>query len=336
MNLKRRITNKKRRDFENCTTFDLTVLKTDFKNIFAKEKFKIEENGFLYSEYIVKPKFGKGSIVEINFNCITISISQFILNSDILQFDKSDENWLQLSFLIEGEKIISLKNQTEDILYESQESYMALIESYKGHNKITGNQPFKEVKIKLSKEFLFQHGLEKGIDFKKITNNNLIIPTTEDLLNILSNLKLNYSREISSKILLEAKVLEILAIQINNYKKIKINQKNIKSDKFLKTLYKVRQFLRNNLDQNYSINHLSREFGLNENVLTTKFKKLFNCTIYQFYLEAKMTKAKELLKITQLPIYEIAEEVGYKNATHFSAAFKRYYNETPNKFRNTL
>lgn len=336
MNHKRRKTDKKRRDFENCKTLDLITLKTSFKNKVAIEKIKIEENGFLYTEYTVIPKFGQGSIIEICFNCITISISKFILHSDILQLDESDENWLQLSFLIEGEKIIHLKNESEDILYESQESYMAFIDGYKGFNKITGNQSFREVKIKLSREFLVQHGLEKGINFNKITDSNLIIPITEDLLMVFSNLELEYTKEISSKILLEAKVLEILAIQINNYKNINLNQLKIKSDKSLKVLYKVRQFLKNNLDKNYSINQLSREFGLNENLLKTKFKKLFDSTIHQFYLEAKMKKAKELLKITQLPIYEIAEEVGYKNATHFSAAFKRSYKESPKDFRNKL
>lgn len=330
------MTNKKRRDFENCKTLDLIALKTSFKNKVAIEKNKIEENGYLYTEHSVLPKFGKGSIIEVCFNCITISISKFILNSDLLQLDKSDDNWLQLSFLIEGEKIIYLKNESEDILYESQESYMAFIEGYKGFNRITGNQPFREVKIKLSKEFLIQHGLENGINFKKITDRNLIIPITEDLRMVFATLELKYTKAISSKILLEAKVLHILAIQINNYKNINSNKIHIKSDKSLKTLYKVRQFLKNNLDKNYSINQLSREFGLNENLLKTKFKKLFDSTIHQFYLNAKMKKAKELLKMTQLPIYEIAEEVGYKNATHFSAAFKRSYKESPKEYRNKL
>ena len=51
LNLKRRMTNKKRRDFENCKTLDLIALKTSFKNKVAKEKIKIEENGFLYTEF---------------------------------------------------------------------------------------------------------------------------------------------------------------------------------------------------------------------------------------------------------------------------------------------
>lgn len=49
-----------------------------------------------------------------------------------------------------------------------------------------------------------------------------------------------------------------------------------------------------------------------------------------------MTKAKDLLRGTQMPIYQIAEDVGYKNATHFSAAFKKYYGELPKQYRNFL
>lgn len=39
---------------------------------------------------------------------------------------------------------------------------------------------------------------------------------------------------------------------------------------------------------------------------------------------------------TDLPIYEIAEQIGYKNATHFSAAFKRQEGTTPKKFKTNI
>ena len=330
------MTNKKRRDFNNCKILDVRASKTSFKNTVAVQKSKIEANGLLYEEYVISKEFGVGSIVEYHFNCITISIHRFVLHSDTIIYDESNENRLQLSFLVEGEKIISFEDKNEEILYESQESYMAFIEKYKGYNRISGNQPFREVKIKLSKDFLMQHGLEKGLDLKKITDTNLIIPITNELLSVLSNLELKNIQGISRKILLEAKVLEILAIQIDNYKNVLPKSISIKSDKSLKTIYNIKQFLKNNLDKNYSINQLAREFGVNENLLKAKFKKLFNCTIQQYFIAEKMKKSKELLKVTQLPIYEIAEEIGYKNATHFSAAFKRYYQESPKKYRNKL
>jgi len=49
-----------------------------------------------------------------------------------------------------------------------------------------------------------------------------------------------------------------------------------------------------------------------------------------------LSKAKNLLKNLQLPIYQIAEDVGYKNATHFSAAFKKQFGHTPKYFRSAI
>ncbi|MDN3621262.1 MULTISPECIES: helix-turn-helix transcriptional regulator [Polaribacter] len=328
--------NKKRRDFENCKILDLEALKSNFINKIAVEKSKNKYCGFLCIEYEILQEFGVGSIIELQFNCMSILISNFLLSSDLVVLEKIEERRLQLSFLIEGEKIMSFDNSSDDILYESQESYMAFIKSFDGFYRITKSKPYREVEIKLSNEFLDQHGLNKGLIYKKITDKDLIIPITEDIIILLSNLELKYSEEISFKILLEAKILEILASQINNYKNINSNQTPVKSDKLLKTLYKVRLFLKNNLDKNYSLSQLSLQFGLNENLLKTKFKKIFDTTLNEFYHEEKMKKAKKLLKTTQIPIYEISEQVGYKNATHFSAAFKRYFKETPNAFRNTL
>ncbi|GAL80263.1 hypothetical protein JCM19274_553 [Algibacter lectus] len=60
---------------------------------------------------------------------------------------KDEKNKLQLSFLLGGEKVMSFKNNYERIPYETQESYMAYIETYNGNSKIFGKRPYKEIKI---------------------------------------------------------------------------------------------------------------------------------------------------------------------------------------------
>ena len=104
----------------------------------------------------------------------------------------------------------------------------------------------------------------------------------------------------------------------------------------VRKIYAVQQILKENLDQNYSIKQLSTEVALNENSLKCEFKRLFGCSMNNYFKNEKMVKAKDLLRNTQLPIYQIAEDTGYKNATHFSAAFKKYFGETPMQFRNML
>ena len=49
-----------------------------------------------------------------------------------------------------------------------------------------------------------------------------------------------------------------------------------------------------------------------------------------------MEKAVQLLNLSNKPIYEISDLVGYKNPTHFSAAFKRNFGCTPRQFREDV
>src|SRR5690606_29360445 len=91
-----------------------------------------------------------------------------------------------------------------------------------------------------------------------------------------------------------------------------------------------------NLHKIHTIRDISREMAINEYMLKKEFKRVFGYSINEFYAKEKMNKAKELLKSTQRPIYEIAGEIGYKNATHFSAAFKRFFGSTPKNFRSAI
>ena len=46
-----------------------------------------------------------------------------------------------------------------------------------------------------------------------------------------------------------------------------------------------------------------------------------------------MTKATELLKLTQLPIKEVGIAIGYENQFHFSRAFKKIYGVSPSQWK---
>ena len=47
-----------------------------------------------------------------------------------------------------------------------------------------------------------------------------------------------------------------------------------------------------------------------------------------------MTKATELLLLTDLSISDIGNVVGYPNQLHFSRAFKNVYQVSPSQWRN--
>ena len=53
----------------------------------------------------------------------------------------------------------------------------------------------------------------------------------------------------------------------------------------------------------------------------------------EFFLNYRMIKATELLKLTKLSIQDIGNAVGYPNALHFSRAFKNVYGISPSGWR---
>ena len=70
----------------------------------------------------------------------------------------------------------------------------------------------------------------------------------------------------------------------------------------------------------------------------TYFGRIFKETVgkspQQFLLNYRMTKAAELLKLTNLSISDIGNAVGYPNQLHFSRAFKNVFGISPREWRN--
>jgi AraC-like DNA-binding protein len=326
--------NKKRREFTNCKTLTIPSENDTIMDLIANKTVSHEDKGVTLNKYNILPTFGQGSITNYDIDSIEITISRFKLNKDLVIFNKGNTDFIQLSFLLDGQKIISLEETNSDILYESQESYLVNINSFNGYSRISSEKLFKEIKIKISKPFILIHGFTNRFTFKKITDKKTIIPITNKVLNILSELEDNKLTGISQNIYLKAKTFELIALQLENYKNQIFN--NLLVNKTLKILYSVKQKILENLDQNISIHNLSKEVLINEAELQKQFKQVFGCSINKYAIDKKMEKAKMLLLNTQLPIYQISEDIGYKNATHFSAAFKKYFGQSPKQLRNLV
>ncbi|MFY9424306.1 MAG: helix-turn-helix transcriptional regulator, partial [Bacillota bacterium] len=67
--------------------------------------------------------------------------------------------------------------------------------------------------------------------------------------------------------------------------------------------------------------------------LSHLFRDELGTTFVSYLTEVRLDKAKKLLKDTQLTIAEIAEKVGYSDASYFSRVFKKHVKVTPGRFR---
>jgi AraC-like DNA-binding protein len=80
---------------------------------------------------------------------------------------------------------------------------------------------------------------------------------------------------------------------------------------------------------------IAEEVGASASKIKTIFKRAYGDTIYAYHLRKRLEKAYILIKETNTPINEIAEECGFKSFSHFSRSFKIEYGVTPTEVRNS-
>ncbi len=106
-------------------------------------------------------------------------------------------------------------------------------------------------------------------------------------------------------------------------------------DEEVEKMYKAKSIILSNISQPCSIITLAQQVGTNECYLKRNFKKVFGDTVYQYMQQERMEKAKNMLLNTNQKIAAIAKSIGYKNASHFSVAYKKHYGVLPNQERGT-
>lgn len=83
-----------------------------------------------------------------------------------------------------------------------------------------------------------------------------------------------------------------------------------------------------------SLNNMCHSFGYDPSYTSKLIKQFSGKTFKQLVNEERMKKAMILLQNQDLPIYEIAQEIGINNLTSFYKKFREYYNCTPQEFRD--
>lgn len=92
-------------------------------------------------------------------------------------------------------------------------------------------------------------------------------------------------------------------------------------------------FIEQNFQNNISVEDIAAACGLNRSYFGKIFHENMGKSPQEFLIAYRMTKAAELLKLTELSIANIGNAVGYPNQLHFSRAFKNVYGVSPRKWR---
>jgi two-component system response regulator YesN len=102
-----------------------------------------------------------------------------------------------------------------------------------------------------------------------------------------------------------------------------------------KVIHRAVEYVELHYDQEgLSLQDVSSVVHISPTYLSIIFKKEININFSDFLYQLRMKKAMELLRMSDLKSYEVAEKVGYRNPQYFSVCFKKYTGISPSEFRN--
>lgn len=93
------------------------------------------------------------------------------------------------------------------------------------------------------------------------------------------------------------------------------------------------EFIRELFNKNYSLEELARVANLSPYHFIRVFKAQTGKTPYQYLLDVKIEKAREMLRLKRHTITEVCFACGFNNLSHFTAVFKRKVGVSPSSYR---
>ncbi|MDF2670298.1 MAG: AraC/XylS family transcriptional regulator, partial [Paenibacillus sp.] len=102
-----------------------------------------------------------------------------------------------------------------------------------------------------------------------------------------------------------------------------------------KLIQQVITYIHEHSEQECSLQEAARRCGLSASQLSRIFKEEMHHNFIDYVMEHRMSKAKEWLAHSSMPIKDIAERLQYTNTQNFSRAFKQCTGKSPGQYRES-
>lgn len=267
----------------------------------------------------------------------TVSIGIGILVKDIKEISKSyfkAKNAIECRFFIGNDALIygieldGKYKMSIDIISEIESSLLRFIKELEDENVIKeSNSLSRYMKLqRLNKNkcvdewaklilLMFQFFQSVNIDIMKVIENNYSVYEIINGFKTIDDIKDHF---------------------INTYKTCS-NYIKTHSDTNKIYILNMKAFLEKNYsDEELSFQNLCNYIHLSPSYLATIFKNELGKTYIEYLTDIRVQKSLELLKNTNLKVYEIANKVGYSNQHYFSSLFKKMLGESPSDYRNKI
>lgn len=98
-------------------------------------------------------------------------------------------------------------------------------------------------------------------------------------------------------------------------------------------LQEIKEYLDRHFAEHITLDDLAERFFLNKFYLTRIFKEQFGISINIYITQNRITRAKQLLRFSDLSMEAIGQQCGLSDANYFSRVFKKLEGMTPGEYR---
>lgn len=308
------------------------------------ERFYSEE-GITERIIVINESFGKSSLKEIFFDGVYISVGALNIFKPTILHTKADFETVAMHFCIEGSSHSRLQGSSKNFTtFGANQHNLIYMPYYEGKLELPEYADMKMLEINLTLEFFQRIASEDFPVFKSFfenirskshgilgKHNRTITPRMQWLIKEIVECK---QKGYLKRLFLEAKILELFMLQVEMFEEPQLQKQAFLKKKDVDKIVHAQHIILANINTPYTLLELSRQVGINDFKLKRGFKEVFGNTVFGYIHQIRMERAKEKLLQGEMNISEVADYTGYKNRTHFSAAFKKTFGFSPTELIN--
>lgn len=287
------------------------------------------------------PKVGEMKFKSMLFPHMHVMNMHWTAQEDVLLYDDTPVETININFHMAGRLDTTFEGLPHDLNMRPGKHNLVFSPVGGDTNRVAAQESLEMFHISLDKAFFaniigcddhwserIQKNLLYNRPFSGITGTANTTPLMESLIR-----EVKQCREAGAmrNLLIQSKVLELLAMQIGQFR----GPERVDSISAADTdkLHQLKYFLDTHFLEEYSLAELSRICLLNEFKVKKGFKELFGTTVFGYLRQLRMDYAEQLLLDASRSVEEVSDLLGYEHAQHFSIAFKKYRGVNPSTIK---
>jgi len=255
-------------------------------------------------------------------------------NKDSLDGNYHCHDFIEFSYVVSG----NVNYRIDDKFYKISEKTLLVFnpEVYHQESLSKGEQNtelhigFRNIKIDgLPLNYILKENFDAPLEFKQYKDD-----FHKCCLEIIEEQE---ACEIGKELILKSLIMKLIALFLKETNYVK-NKK--KFDRYDFPFYDksnvvkiILEYFDTNYMKNISLDDMSRNMYISSVYISKVFKEKTGESPINYLINLRLEKAKDLLISTESPVKAIAQSVGYSDAYYFSKLFKKYYGNSPCKFR---